>query len=454
MSKRRKGYPSEAKVKRGQRIVHGMKELVEKLGRNDPCPCGSGRRFKQCCLRLGCMTANAAITTSARSLIVCKCIPVEMKSSFIKGLDLSRQFYTEAVRPILDAHFPECSHSAGLLLHGSDALGFDTSQSMDHDWGPRVQLFLDDTDDIDDIDDMDDMDGMDIEVRRSAINEILQEKLPREFHGFSTHFGRLADGVTWMEPATDANFQHGVKIFGLRAFFESALKWDVRAELQVQDWLSFPQQILRSLTGNGIFHDGLNQLRPIQDKLRYYPHELWLYLLACQWQRIGQEEPFMGRCGQAGDELGSRIIAARLIRDVMRLCFLIERQYVPYSKWFGTAFAQLACARDLTPMFAQVLDAQTWQDRENHLSRVYEVAAALHNRLNLTEPLSTQVSSFHDRPFQVIQAEQFADALRATITDAEVQALPRFGAIDQLIDSTDVLSNPDMFDRIKALYRR
>jgi uncharacterized protein YecA (UPF0149 family) len=46
MSKRRRGYPSEAQVKRGTRIVHGDKELLEKLGRNDPCPCQSGRRFQ------------------------------------------------------------------------------------------------------------------------------------------------------------------------------------------------------------------------------------------------------------------------------------------------------------------------------------------------------------------------------------------------------------------------
>lgn len=25
---------------------------AEKLGRNDPCPCGSGRKYKQCCLKL------------------------------------------------------------------------------------------------------------------------------------------------------------------------------------------------------------------------------------------------------------------------------------------------------------------------------------------------------------------------------------------------------------------
>jgi uncharacterized protein YecA (UPF0149 family) len=46
-SKRRKGYPSETHVKRGFRTVHGDKELLEKLGRNDLCPCDSGRRFQE-----------------------------------------------------------------------------------------------------------------------------------------------------------------------------------------------------------------------------------------------------------------------------------------------------------------------------------------------------------------------------------------------------------------------
>ena len=36
---------SETQVKRGMRVVHGNKELFEKLGRNDLCPCGSGRSF-------------------------------------------------------------------------------------------------------------------------------------------------------------------------------------------------------------------------------------------------------------------------------------------------------------------------------------------------------------------------------------------------------------------------
>jgi uncharacterized protein YecA (UPF0149 family) len=53
MSKRRQGFPSETHVGRGLRIVHGDNELAEKLGRNDLCPCGSGKRFKKCCLKSG-----------------------------------------------------------------------------------------------------------------------------------------------------------------------------------------------------------------------------------------------------------------------------------------------------------------------------------------------------------------------------------------------------------------
>lgn len=46
-SKRRKGFPSETRVGKGVRVVHGDKELSEKLGRNDLCPCGSRLSFQK-----------------------------------------------------------------------------------------------------------------------------------------------------------------------------------------------------------------------------------------------------------------------------------------------------------------------------------------------------------------------------------------------------------------------
>ncbi len=62
--------------------------------------------------------------------------------AFIPGLQLSGQFYAEAVRPILDAEFPGLSHTACRIGAGSEVLGFDTEMSRDHDWGPKLDLFL------------------------------------------------------------------------------------------------------------------------------------------------------------------------------------------------------------------------------------------------------------------------------------------------------------------------
>ena len=53
-------------VKRGERIVHGTKELAEKLGRNDPCPCGSARPFQALLhAQRWLLTASIAITMNA-----------------------------------------------------------------------------------------------------------------------------------------------------------------------------------------------------------------------------------------------------------------------------------------------------------------------------------------------------------------------------------------------------
>ena len=57
---------------------------------------------------------------------------------FVAGLDLARQFYEDAVRPLVG----ELPHSAALIGPGSEVLGFDTARSTDHDWGPRLLLFL------------------------------------------------------------------------------------------------------------------------------------------------------------------------------------------------------------------------------------------------------------------------------------------------------------------------
>ena len=35
------------------KLAHTPKVRENKIGRNDPCPCGSGKKYKNCCLKSG-----------------------------------------------------------------------------------------------------------------------------------------------------------------------------------------------------------------------------------------------------------------------------------------------------------------------------------------------------------------------------------------------------------------
>ncbi|SCD51222.1 protein of unknown function [Streptomyces sp. DvalAA-43] len=145
-----------------------------------------------------------------------------------------------------------------------------------------------------------------------------------------------------------------------------------------------------------------------------------------------------------GDELGSAVVAARLVRDLMRLCLLMKRRYPPYSKWLGSAFARTAQAPALTPVITAALAATDWRTREYHLAGAYEAVAVAHNQLGLTDPVDPATRPYHSRPFQVLHAERFTAALRVNITNPTISSLPAMGTVDQFIDSTDVLSRPEL----------
>ncbi|MER7057534.1 MULTISPECIES: DUF4037 domain-containing protein [unclassified Streptomyces] len=346
---------------------------------------------------------------------------------FVPGLELSRRFYREAVRPLLDEAVPGIVHSAARLGGGSEVLGFDTVRSTDHEWGPRLQLFLH---------------PKDVTRHGTAIKKLLSARLPKTFLGYPTHFAATAEAGIQIMQATDGPVHHRVDITDPATWFTAQLGFDPGRDVTALDWLATPTQRLAEVTASAVFHDGLDRLGPARARLAWYPHDLWLHLLACQWQRIAREEAFVGRCGEVGDELGSAVVAARLVRDLMRLCLLMDRRYPPYSKWLGSAFARTPHAAVLTPVLTAALAATDWHTREHHLARAYETLAAAHNRLGLAERVDPTTRPYHSRPFKVLHAERFSAVLTARITDPTVRALPLTGSVDQFADSTDALSNP------------
>ena len=341
---------------------------------------------------------------------------------FVPGLELARTFYEDVVRAIIG----ERPHAAALLSYGSDVLGYDTERSTDHGWGPRLQTVLDDAHDPDDIE---------------ALQRALHEQLPPTHEGWPVRFG-------W----DDTPVQHHVTVVTTKAFFERQLGFDPRTGIDTLDWLTTPEQMLLELTRGAVFHDDTGDLTGVRRQLAYYPHDIWLWLLACQWHRIAQEEPFVGRTAEVDDDLGSRIVAARLARDVMQLCFRFERTYTPYPKWFGTAFARLDAASEVGPALTRALNADVAKDREAGLIDAYEAVARRHNALGVTDPVEPQARMFYDRPFRVIGAERFVDATVQRVTDPRLRALPLIGSVDQWSDNVDVRAHLAVFRRSAALY--
>ena len=362
--------------------------------------------------------------------------------AFIPGLELSRRFYWEAVRPVLESSWPGLPHASALIGAGSETLGFDDEMSTDHGWGPRLQLFLH---------------PGDWETQAEDIDAALRDGLPHSFLGYPTNFSEPNpddNGVQLLEATDSGPVNHKVETQTIGVFFCGYLNFDVSKEIGTADWLTFPQQKLRTIATAGIFHDGIG-LESVRWRFRWYPPDVWRYLLAAGWARIGQEEHLMGRAGLVGDELGSGLVGSRLVRDVMRLCFLMERQYAPYAKWFGSAFAQLESAAGLTDMLMAVQGADTWQERDRWLGEAYRVVAGRHNRLGLTEPMPERPIQFFGRPFRVMALHGFAEALLRSVRDPEVTQLAErrpIGSIDQFSDSTDLLEAAELRPALRALY--
>ena len=340
------------------------------------------------------------------------------------------------MRPILGRRFPGVEYAAALIGTGSEVLGFDDDTSTDHHWGPRVQLFVRDR-------------GV-----APAIESTLAHELPTSFHGLPTNFGPPEEGGSRLLVAVETGpVAHRVEALTVHAYMLELLGVDPLERFGVAEWLSTPSERLLEVTSGAVFVDPIGDLTRVRETLAWYPHDVWLLVMAGHWRRIAQFEHFVGRAGSRGDDLGSRLLSASLARDLMCLALLQERRYPPYAKWLGTAYASLE--RPERPALERALAAASWEEREAGLVEAYEHVAQAHNTLGVTEAVEPSVRRFYGRPFRVLFADRFVEALRAAIEDPDVRAVEHLaGAVDAVTDNTDVLTRPFLWRALLPLYQR
>ncbi|WP_395814453.1 DUF4037 domain-containing protein [Devosia sp.] len=350
----------------------------------------------------------------------------------MQGIELSRRFYTEIVAPWLGRTAPGLPHAAALIGYGSELLGFDDEVSRDHNWGPRVHLL----------------------VERSDFDQHAR-RLVTEFTSVApTQF--LGEPIGWRSrphpPASGSEAagatEHGLEIHTVEATLERLVGTRSVEALSPLQWLALPEQRLLAVTGGAVFHDDSGKLTRARAALAYLSDDVWLYKIACQWRRIAEEQAFVGRAGQVGDDLGSRVVAGRLVRDIMRMAFLLGRRYAPYAKWFGSAFVQLPLAEALAPHLRQALGAASWQTRGDALAAAYLVLAHEQLAKGIGARFEPVIGPYFDRPFTTINTDELVAATLEGIRDPWLKSLPVVGSIDQVSDLTPLLEDPAMANRV------
>jgi hypothetical protein len=340
-------------------------------------------------------------------------------ADFVSARDLSAGFHDDVIRPLLDG----IPYAAGLLGWGSDVLGYDTERSTDHGWGPRLHVLVDAN-------------------QVEHVTETIERNLPPQYRGHDVRFG-------WdtQKPV------HHITVTSVGNWLTEQVGRDVTDGMTTLDWLITPQQELLGVVAGPVYADD-GRLERIREALSWYPPDVWHWLLACQWSRIAEEEAFVQRTSEVGDELGSRVVAARLTRDLMRLALLMAKTYAPYTKWLGTAFARLGHADGLDRDLANVMNGETLEQRESALITAYEKLARRHNELGITEYVDPTPRQYHDRPAMVIDAGRFTTACLAKVDDPWLSRLGLVGGIDQFADNTHVLSDPTAYRRLVAIYQK
>jgi hypothetical protein len=227
-------------------------------------------------------------------------------------------------------------------------------------------------------------------------------------------------------------------VASLPALLDSHLGFDPRGPASARDWLSLSGQAVLELVAGPVFADASGELSAVRRALEWYPDDLWRYVLACDWVRLEQELPLMGRAADIGDDSGSRIIVARLAHAVMHLAFMVERRWPPYSKWFGTLFRTLECAEEVGEAVDSALRANDAPGRQSGIAAGLEVLLQRQNALGLTATPGATIP-FWDRPY-VHPDPAIVDQLLDGIVDPGVRALPRGrGSVEQRTDNVDVL---------------
>jgi hypothetical protein len=331
---------------------------------------------------------------------------MEFYPKFIHGLELNNGFYHDIVKPLLNKAYPRLQYSASLIGYGSDVMGFDTERSMDHNWGPRLQIFIADHDLI------------------PEINNYLCLELPFQYKGFSTNFSDPRYDKTQSMEITDRKpIRHLIEIMTFEDYLKNRYSINKLNNFSNQEWLTFNDQKLIEITSGKVFYDGLNKLNSTRKELAFYPMDICKLRLAVLWHYISNKEAFIGRSIALNDFIGLKINASRIVNYLIKILFYLEGKYIPYCKWLGTASRNLESFEEVNKVAKDILSENDPGMIEDKLCKMYTLIIEEHNKTDKMPYLNNSIRNYFGRPYKVIFSENIINELIDSIKAQDLKKI-------------------------------
>mgnify|MGYP006302094439 CR=1 FL=1 len=166
--------------------------------------------------------------------------------------------------------------------------------------------------------------------------------------------------------------------------------------LKPVEWLKVSEQHLLEATNGVVYHDDTGELTAAREALAHYPDGVLCFLLMCEWNTVGGDWFPIGRIGSRDDRLGLHIQANKIAQHLMRIGFMVSREYFTYKKWFGSLFKRLPIAAELEPVLLALQREDDWHKVEEHIAEAARILLDAQNAIDIAPKITLDAKQTDD----------------------------------------------------------
>lgn len=232
----------------------------------------------------------------------------------MNGMELSRDYYTKAVKPLLEETSCFEKLTVGLVGEGSECAGFDDAISKDHDFAPRVCIWLS---------------RRDYESQKDALNKLLIQAK----YDYARDCGAFE---------LSRELENRSNLLVTERFYKRYTGKSGGPE-NWREWIAIPSEYLFVATNGEIFLEGDTDFMRIRKHLKgFYPEDVRIKKIVAAVGRLSQAGQYnYRRVHQRGDDVACFRTVNVFLENFFAAMFLLRRRYMPFYKWTYRAFSDL-----------------------------------------------------------------------------------------------------------------